>query len=123
MQTTPPDAVVKSGWAHSRTDSGDLRYSPRISVWVRWFVVIAWLAQSNYRPNLADPSYVPHTLFAVLLLALNGYVHYRIQSNRAVTWRWVLALSAMDAAMITAGLAISGGFQNAFFVLYYVTVP
>ena len=119
MQTTPPDAVVKSGWAHSRTDSGDLRYSPRISVWVRWFVVIAWLAQSNYRPNLADPSYVPHTLFAVLLLALNGYVHYRIQSNRAVTWRWVLALSAMDAAMITAGLAISGGFQNAFFVLYY----
>ncbi|CAI8041223.1 Sensor histidine kinase MctS [Geodia barretti] len=54
------------------------------------------------------------------LLALNGYVHYRIQSNRTVTRRWALALSVMDAAMVTAGIAISSsGFQNSFFVLYY----
>ena len=119
LPSTRADANVKSRRALNRTGPDDLRYSVRISVWVRWFVLIAWLVQLNYRPNLADTSYVPHTLFAVLLLALNGYVHYRIQSNRAVTWRWVLALSAMDAAMITAGLAISGGFQNAFFVLYY----
>ena len=119
LPSTRADANVKSRRALNRTGPDDLRYSVRISVWVRWFVLIAWLVQLNYRPNFADPSYVPHTVFAVLLLALNGYVHYRIQSNRAVTWHWVLALSAMDAAMITAGLAISGGFQNAFFVLYY----
>ena len=59
-------------------------------------------------------------LFAVSLLALNGYVHHRIRSNRTVTRRWALALSVMDAAMITAGIAISSsGFQNTFFVLYY----
>ena len=91
----------------------------RISVWVRWFVLIAWLAQLNYRVNLEDPNYIPNTVFATLLLALNGYVHYRIQSNRTVTWHWMLALSSMDAVMITAGLAISGGFANTFFVLYY----
>ena len=59
-------------------------------------------------------------LLAVSVLALNGYVHYRIRSHRTVTRRWALALSVMDAALITAGIAISSsGFHNTFFVLYY----
>ena len=119
MQTTPHDAVAESRRAVDRTDPDDLRYGLRISVWVRWFLLIAWLVQFNYRPNFADPNYVPNTLFAISLLALNGYVHYRIRSNRTVTWRWMLALSAMDTLMITAGLATSGGFSNSFFTLYY----
>ena len=103
-----------------RTDRDDLRYNLRISVWVRWFLLTAWLLQFNYRPNFADPAYVPTTLLAVSVLALNGYVHYRIRSHRTVTWRWALALSVMDGAMITAGIAISSsGFHNTFFVLYY----
>ena len=103
-----------------RTDRDDLHYNLRISVWVRWFLLIAWLLQFNYRPNFADPAYIPTMLLAVSVLALNGYVHYRIQSRRTVTWRWALALSVMDGAMITAGIAISSsGFQNTFFVLYY----
>ena len=103
-----------------RTDRDDLRYNLRISVWVRWFLLTAWLLQFNYRPNFADPAYIPTTLFALSLLALNGYVHYRIRSHRTVTWRWALALSVMDGAMITAGIAISSsGFHNTFFVLYY----
>ena len=101
-----------------RTDSDDLRYSLRISVWVRWFLVLAWLAQHQYRVNL-DQIYVAHTLVSLSLLALNGYVHYRIETNRKVTWHWALALSTMDAVMLTAGLWISGGFANTFFVLYY----
>ena len=120
MQTTPHDAVAGSRRALDRTDPDDLRYNLRISVWVRWFLLIAWLVQFNYRPNFGDPAYIPTTLLAVSLLALNGYVHYRIRSNRTVTRRWALALSTMDAAMITAGIAISAsGFQNTFFVLYY----
>ena len=119
MQTTPRDAVAESRRAVDRTEPDDLRYNLRISVWVRWFLLIAWLVQFNYRPNFADPNYVPNTLFAISLLALNGYVHYRIRSNRTVTWRWMLAISAMDTLMITAGLATSGGFSNSFFTLYY----
>ena len=120
MQTTPrDDDDAESRLAYDRTDPDGLRYGLRISVWVRWFVTIAWLAQLNYRPNFADPNYIPNTLFAMLLLALNGFVHYRIESNRRVTRRWALALSAMDVAMLTGGLAISGGFANTFFVLYY----
>ncbi len=97
----------------------DLRHSVRISVWVRWFVLIVWLVQLHYRVNFAHPAYVSHMLFATLVLALNGYVHYRIETNRAVTWRWAFAQSMLDAAMITAGLVVSGGFANTFFVLYY----
>ena len=119
MQTMLRDAVAEFRRARDRTETDDLRYSLRISVWVRWFVIIAWLAQLHYRVNFAHPAYVAHTLFTVSLLALNGYVHYRIESKRTLTWRWAAALSAMDATMITAGLAISGGFANTFFVLYY----
>ena len=120
MQITPRDAIAGPRRDPDRTDPDDLRYNLRISVWVRWFLLIAWLLQFNYRPNFADPAYVPTTLLAVSVLALNGYVHYRIRSNRTVTWRWALALSVMDGAMITAGIAISSsGFQNTFFVLYY----
>ena len=120
MQTTTSDVMAGPRRELDRTDRDDLHYNLRISVWVRWFLLIAWLLQFNYRPNFADPAYIPTMLLAVSALALNGYVHYRILSRRTVTWRWALALSVMDGAMITAGIAISSsGFQNTFFVLYY----
>jgi len=86
---------------------------------VRWFVIGAWLVQLHYRANFAHPAYVAHTLFAVALLALNAYVHHRLWRGREVSWRWALGLSVMDSTMLTAGLYISGGFSNTFFMLYY----
>ena len=71
-----------SWWAFHRIDSDDLRHSLRIAVWVRWFVGIAWFAQLNYRADFSHEAYIPHTLLAASLLALNAYVHYRIRSNR-----------------------------------------
>ena len=115
----PTDVSARGRWISDWLDLDDLRYSVRVSVWVRWFMVVAWLIQLHYRVNFAPPAYVAHTLFAVMLLALNGYVHYRIETKRVVTWRWALALSVVDAVMLTAGLVISGGFSNTFFVLYY----
>ena len=106
-----------------RAGPDDLLYGVRISVYVRWFLLIAWLLQFNYRPNFAHPAYIPTTLFAALVLVFNAYVHYRILSNRKITWRWALALSVLDMSMITAGIVVSGsGFQNTFFVLYYSTL-
>ena len=121
MQTTPQDGAEPQR-ASDHTGPDDLLYGVRISVWVRWLLLIVWFAQMNYRPNFADPNYVSNTLFAATLLALNGYVHYRILTNRPVTWRWVLTLSVMDATMITAGLAVSSRFENSFFVLYYPAI-
>ena len=122
MRTTPYDAT-ESQRTRDRDGLDDLLYGVRVSVWVRWFLLLAWLLQFNYRPNFAHPAYIPTTLFAVLVLAYNAYVHYRVLSGRPVTWRWALALSAMDVTMITAGIVVSGsGFQNTFFVLYYPTL-
>ncbi len=115
----PTNVSARGRWISDWSDLDDLRYSVRISVWVRWFIIVAWLIQLHYRVNFAHPAYVAHTLFAVSLLALNGYVHYRIGTKRVVTWHWAFALSVMDAIMLTAGLLISGGFSNTFFVLYY----
>ena len=120
-------ATETSGWALHRIDADDLRHSLRIAVWVRWFVGIAWFAQLNYRADYSHEAFIPHTLLAASLMALNGYVHYRIRSDRSargehsrtVSWHWAFALSALDVITITAGLVISGGFDNAFYVLYY----
>ncbi len=118
----PRLSLGESRETSDRIDPDDLSYSLRISVWVRWLLVVAWLAQHNYRVDFEHPANVAHTLFSVLLLALNGYVHYCIETRRAVTWRWALALSVMDAAMLTGGLWIVGGFANTFFVLYYAVL-
>ena len=85
MQTTPRDAMAGPRREPDRTGPDDLRYSLRISVWVRWFLLTAWLLQFNYRPNFADPAYVPTTLLAVSVLALNGYVHYRTNWTKSRT--------------------------------------
>ena len=119
LQTTPHKADAEPGPAPARTDPDDLRYGLRISVWVRWFIVITWLVQLHYRVNFAHPAYVAHMVFALLALAFNAYVHYRIESGRTVTWRWAAALSVMDVGILTASLVIAGGFSNTFFVLYY----
>ena len=121
MQTTPHDAVAESRRAVDRTDPDEP--AVRLEDFGMGTMVspdTAWLLQFNYRPNFADPAYIPTTLLAVSLLAFNGYVHYRIRSNRTVTRRWALALSTMDVLTATAGIVVSSsGFQNTFFVLYY----
>ena len=102
-----------------RTGDDYLRYGLRFSLWMRWFAVVAWLAQLHNQISLANPSYVAHALFAVVLLSLNGYVHYRIEARRTVTWRWAFALSAMDVVILTGGLTIYSGDASTIFVLYY----
>ena len=116
------NAVVQSRRAVGRTGIDYLRFGLRISIWVRWFAVIAWLAQLHHQVTFSHPGYIAQMLFGVLLLALNGYVLYRIETKRTASWRWVLALSAMDVVMLTGGLVVSSGFGGDFFVLYYAAL-
>ena len=99
-----------------------LRTGLRISLWLRWFVVIAWLAQLHHLVNYAHPGYAAIVMFGALLLAVNTYILYRIEVRRTVTWRWVLTLSAMDVVMLTAGLTVVAGDGNTLFVLYYAAL-
>ena len=122
METISRNAVAQSRRALGRAGLDYLRYSLKISAWIRWFVLIAWLAQLHNHVDFTHPAYVSQTLFAVFLLALSGYVYYRIETKRSVTWRWPFALSAMDVVMLTGGLTISDGFEDPFFVLYYAAL-
>ena len=58
-------------------------------------------------------------LCLALFAAINGYVHYRVRSGRAVTLYGMLVLSALDMVFITAGGIIAGGFSRTFFFLLY----
>ena len=122
MEMTLRNAVVQSRRAVGRTGIDYLRFGLRISIWARWFAVIAWLAQLHHQVTFSHPGYSAQMLFGVLLLALNGYVLYRIETKRTASWRWVLALSAMDVVMLTGGLVVSSGLGDDFFVLYYAAL-
>ena len=50
-------------------------------------------------------------MYNLVPMAINGYVHYRIRTNRTVTWFWLLALSLMDLALISISTTITGGFS------------
>ncbi len=100
-------------------EPGELRRVARVYVWGRWFVLsiatFAWL----YPLNVAELVYGPNVALAMLLLATNGYLHYRLATERTVSWRWMLALSALDLAMLSGGVAAHRGYESPFFVGYY----
>ena len=97
----------------------DHRYSQRIAVVVRWFLIVTWLFLHNYRPDINELSFIINNALAIGLGAVNGYVHWRIWKGRPITRRYVLALSVLDLAAITTGIGVTSRFDNTFFVLYY----
>ena len=105
-----------------RIDPEELRYGAEISIWVRWFVLVACLVEVTYRVDYAEGSYIFNTFYNLVPMAINGYVHYRIRTNRTVNWFLVLALSVMDLALICISLTISGGFSSNLFVLCFPAV-
>ena len=100
-------------------EPGELRRVARVYVWARWFVwavaAFAWL----YPPDVADAGYAPNFALATLLLATNAYLHYRLATERSVSWRWMLALNALDVALLSAGVVAHRGLETTFFVGYY----
>ena len=98
----------------------DLRYNQRFIVMVRWSLLVGWLFLHNYRPDHSmGTNYWILNGMALTVAAVNGYLHWRIINNRPLTKRYALAMSALDLTAITAGIAITSRFDNAFFVLYY----
>ena len=70
-------------------------------------------------PTSPMPGYAPNFALATLLLVTNAYLHYRLATERSVSWRWMLALNALDVAMLSAGVVAHRGLETTFFVGYY----
>ena len=83
------------------TDPDVVLYAARVSVWGRWFVWLVGVFLLAYRPGFWYPEDIEFLSIPVLLGLLNGLVHLRLLTNRPVTWRWMLLLSATDIALIT----------------------
>ena len=108
-----------SDWTLNRIDPDGLRYVATILVWVHWCVGLVCFVQLVYRPYYGPAKFAAYALLFGLLMAFNGYVHYRLRSNKAMTWQWILALCAMDVGIISVSVAISNGFSHYFFHLFY----
>ena len=102
-----------------RADPDVVRHGARVSVWGSWYIWLVGAAMLAHRPGLWFPDYLGFGVLNVLLAVVNGVVHHRLLTNRPVTWRWMLALSAIDVALITGNIAVSGRFDGFIFVAYY----
>ena len=97
-------------------------YAARVSVWGRWFIALVSAFEIAYRPGVWHPDGWRYVLLMVPLVALNGLVHFRLLTNRPVTWRWMLLLSAMDIALATSSISVGPGFDSYVFVAYYPAI-
>jgi len=94
----------------------DCRPTVTITVIIRWLLLFAWLAMTNYR-QAHDADWVAFNLMGAGMGVANAYPSRRIVTNRPIGWHHALALSLMELAVITTGLYILNGFQNRFYVL------
>ncbi len=103
----------------SRGEPDVVLHAIRLSVWARWYVWFVVAVMLARRPELWYPERIGWVFLSVLLAAINGFVHLQLLKNRPMTWRWMLVLSAVDIALITANIAVKDNFDNFIFVTYY----
>ena len=97
-----------------------VQFAAGVSVWGRWFVWLVIVVQFIYRPGFwYYEGHFEYLFLHVPLVTLNGLVHYRLLTNRSVTWRWLLLLSAMDIVLFTVGIILQRGFEGFLFLGYY----
>ena len=111
-----------SDWTLNRIDPDGLRYVATVLVWMHWVVGTAFFVILVYSPWYGPGKYTAIASPFLVMLVCNGYVHYRLASHRRLTWRWIFAMCALDAALATAGAALDGGFSHHFFHLLYYPV-
>ena len=113
------EAIQKWVTPGALTDPDVFLYAARVSVWGRWFVWLVGVFLLAYRPGFWYPEDIEFLSIPVLLGMLNGLVHHRLLTNRPVTWRWMLLLSATDIVLITVSIIIHSGFNSFIFLAYY----
>ena len=105
-------------------DPDVVRDAMKVTVWGRWFLLLVVFLLTVYRPGHEGLEFpAPHLLLHLLMnlapLVFNGIAHYRLLTNRRVTWRWMLGLGAMDVALTTSYVASHHGFEDFAFLGYY----
>ena len=102
-----------------RSDPDVVRHAVKVTVWGRWFVLVVVVIQMVYRPSFWFPDDIEHVFLHGALVVFNGLLHYRLLTNRPVTWSWLLAASTMDICLVAGHAVIRGGFDNYSFLGFY----
>ena len=77
-------------WSFDGRETEELRYAATASIWFRWAVLAACLLESSYRIEYGALSHILNSLYALGMMAANGYVWWRIRSSGRVDPRWLL---------------------------------
>ncbi len=112
-------AVGMMGWERGDGDPDGLRFLARTFVWARWLIVALGLMLWVYRPADWLETYVPYLPGLLLLVGLNGYTHYRLATEKAVTRGWILLNATLDVFILSNAVALGGGFSQQYLHLLY----
>ena len=119
LVTTAVSVLGMTDWERSDGDPDGLRLLARTFVWARWVIAAFCLVLLAYRP-LDSESYAVYVPGFLLLVAFNGYTHYRLATRKTVTRGWILANATLDVFILSSAGAAGGGFSNYFlYLLYY----
>ena len=119
LVTKAANAFRVTDWMLNQVDPDGLRYVAAVSVWVHWFFAAVLFVELAYRPPDGVATFAGFALLLLLMAGFNGFTHYRLRSNRTITWRWILATGAIDVFNISAAVLIRDGFDDYFFHLLY----
>ena len=98
---------------------GEVPYAATISLWTRWFIFATAVLMVVYRSPSPVYGYV---VLIVVLASLNGWLHYRLITNRSITLNHLLGMSAVDVILITLGVIVDEGFTSVIFMAYYPAI-
>ena len=112
-------AIGMMGWERSDSDPDGLRFLARSFVWARWFILVFGLALWLYRPADWPETYALYVPVILLFVGLNGYTHYRLATEKAVTRGWILLNATLDVFILSGAVAATGGFSHPYLHLLY----
>lgn len=119
--TTPPRsarAARPDRGVRSEPGAG-AEYGVRIANRLRWMLLAALLVFNNAGFAGGRGTVGWANVLLVLGVGLAAWVSYRQEQGRAIAVREVLAISAVQDLLITAGVGLTGGYESHLFVLYY----
>ena len=120
--TRTTDALRANDWSRSQDDTEGLRFLTSIAVWGHWAAVAVFLYEIAHHIGDEFAEFFLYAMLVFTLAGINGFLHYRLWSNRTLTWNWLLILFALDAVLVSVWLALSGGFDHPFIHLFYYPV-
>ena len=71
-------------------------YEAWVAVRVHWAVYAVCAFILIYRPYYGPTRFAVYALAMLVLVAFNGYLHFRLRSDRPPGWQWFMALLFLD---------------------------